>query len=311
VKQFKEYLQEKVQGLSNIGGVKDLIFREGNVFPLSETMFKRIFGDLEYIDGWHVTGWQHIDNMIKLQNTKKSISVFTKIKTASELLNGAVSGGVIFKVSGQKLGGGQNDIMSLPDNQGRRWIVDRESGITLSKSVMKEMDKLKFNMLDIYGGDNVYIQELLKDTKGGNRSSLVGEIWTESRIGIWMDFNGKTKANFIKDYIDGAEKIVKKHKKEFKEALFNAAGANWGTWDEQVINKVKIESVYIAFEDFVYSDYLDIKKDIEQNSTSIDDIQKNTDQYNEVIRGLDTLVKNNINYKVKKVSDILKIIKKR
>ena len=95
-------------------------------FPLSKPMMNRLGRGRENVKALHSTDADGLETLVSLQNTAKSISVFTKLKdTASgEVMVQGVDtgGGVIVELFGDISFAGKYDIFSSADNQGRRWI---------------------------------------------------------------------------------------------------------------------------------------------------------------------------------------------
>ena len=52
----------------------------------------------------------------------------------------------------------------------------------------------------------------------------------------------------IKDYFDGVEKILKKHKKDLTAIFYSYAKSKRQTdsgWDEQIVNNIKVKKVHV------------------------------------------------------------------
>ena len=95
-------------------------------FPLSKPMMNRLGRGQENVKALHSTDANGLETLVSLQNTAKSLSVFTKLRdTASGdvMVQGVeTGGGVIVELEGDIAFKGNYDIFSSADNQGRRWI---------------------------------------------------------------------------------------------------------------------------------------------------------------------------------------------
>tara|TARA_Y100000590_G_scaffold391414_1_gene467992 strand:+ start:31 stop:1122 length:1092 start_codon:yes stop_codon:yes gene_type:complete len=95
-------------------------------FPLSKPMMNRLGRGQENVRALHSTDADGLDTLISLQNTAKSISVFTRLKDKSSgdiMVQGVeTDGGVIVELEGDIAFKGDYDIFTSADNQGRRWL---------------------------------------------------------------------------------------------------------------------------------------------------------------------------------------------
>lgn len=214
--------------------------------------------------------------MYKLQNSKKSISVATEWRDTF-LRNGVWSGvGFNSVVEGELMMGNDDDIMSTPDKQGRRWIntgylensKGKDLGIQAKKveaGIVYLKGKLYWGFLAKY---NLKFHHN-KDTPSGygnlrrlsdildahdlyrNEGSLYDEMYELRDQGnlINGDELNKMKADIIKDYMDGIEKLLKKNKKfldNFRDAAYGVSPEQWsGEWNESVMTNFKIVNVYV------------------------------------------------------------------
>ena len=77
----------------------------------------------------------------------------------------------------------------------------------------------------------------------------VDKAWTELRTERVRD--GKIMSLIIKDYLDGMEKVMKKHSRGLKKVFYNYLqkrdkdGKN-RLWDEIVVNNIKIKMIHTA-----------------------------------------------------------------
>jgi len=153
----------------------------------------------------------------------------------------------------------KSDIMSQPDKTGRRWV--ELYNIDPKEKMHKELEKMVIDLAIKHDPRN---KEYLKTSP-------------EIGIGVWyklqtdlIDNFAKDKASkkmslIIADYIDGVNTILNKHKKEIQGAVHgyyvrrgtvavkhpsgrmvggDSEISEWNAWDEQVVDKIKIEKVH-------------------------------------------------------------------
>ena len=92
--------------------------------PMTPKVMKQIMGDVP-ITTFHNLNWFAIKNQLpKVVGSQKSISTYTT-DTEGHLLKGGgvqTGGGVVLEVEGKVLVAGTEDLGSVPDESGRRWI---------------------------------------------------------------------------------------------------------------------------------------------------------------------------------------------
>ena len=233
MKSFKGYLKEGVawqQSASNM--VFDFGEKYAIKIPVSSTILDKIFPDKIRTTVFHVTDIKGGENLIKLQNKKKSISAFFFMDT-SYLMQGIKSnnGGTIAELDGNVIVSADSDIMSMPDKQGRRWIelvsLSQYDG-AIEEDVVDVIDKLgdKYNWhKDNFGYD---------DDPFGKYWSLQGLL------------DNKSKSLLIKDYIDGMTKVLKKNKTAVEKALrtYSNKRVTKRSWDEQLVDQFTIQKIH-------------------------------------------------------------------
>ena len=135
MKRFKHFLEERRRMPIQVRTFLDSrakpyeywMSRKFNLpFPLSKPMMNRLGRGQENVKALHSTDAAGLETLVSLQNTAKSISVFTKLRdTASGdvMVQGVeTDGGVIVELEGDIAFKGNYDIFSSADNQGRRWL---------------------------------------------------------------------------------------------------------------------------------------------------------------------------------------------
>ena len=232
-------------------GIKDAMI------PLSPSIFKRIWPKPPRTTVFHLTDYEGIKKLKKIQGSKKSISSFFNI-TARAIDDGvATSGGYAVELIGDILAAAPDDISSQPDKTGRRWV-------TLSTLL---------NPIDTYqGGDGIGGGEKLKGMENDINEMMIEIIMkyaddpqfmpdtNKSWIALRQEYLNEKKilSLIIKDYIDGMEKIMKKYSAKLKSVLLDYVkkralepdpdSGDVAEWDEIVVNNFKIQKIHVGWE---------------------------------------------------------------
>jgi len=255
MKSFKGYITEEVAWLQS---TSKMVFDFGQIssmkIPLTSKTMTWIFNvQLPRVTVFHVTNGIGLGNLKKLQNKKKSISAFFNMH-ASFIDSGIkTEGGLVAELDANILMSSKSDIMSMPDKTGRRWV--ELYNIDPKEKTHKEFEKMLIDLAIKHDPKN---KEYLK-------------ISPEIGIGVWYklqsDFkdDGKKMSLIIADYIDGVNAILKKHKNDIQGAIHgyivrrgtvavkhpsgrmvggDSEISEWDAWDEQVVDKIKIEKVH-------------------------------------------------------------------
>jgi len=256
MKSFKTYLKEDPPAWQRSASEKIFEFQQIQYMqiPLTSSTMEWIFQvQLPRATVFHVTSGIGLEKLKKLQNKKKSISAFFNM-TADYIDSGIkTEGGLVAELDANILMSSKNDIMSMPDKAGRRWI--ELHSLDPDEKMHKELEQMVIDLAVKHDPRN---KEYLKTSP-------------EIGIGVWWklqtDFkdDGKKMALIIADYIDGVNVILNKRKKEIQGAVHgyyvrrgtiavkHASGrmvggdselSEWNAWDEQVVDKIKIEKVH-------------------------------------------------------------------
>ena len=225
-------------------GIKDI------KIPISPAIMRRIWPKPVRTKVFHLTDFDGVKKVIKMQGGKRSISAFFNIEPIVLDTGIKSDGGFILEMIADILIASQDDLASQPDKTGRRWI-------TLSSLMNNPTDadpglgggaKLKGMEKDISG--------MLVDivTKHSDITPLpnINKAWNY----LGKSIGGKEKSLIIKDYIDGMEKIMKKHSKVLGSLLTDYTkkriqepdpdSGDRPMWDELVVNNFKIKKVHIG-----------------------------------------------------------------
>ena len=245
---FKTYLREFAQQSTS-----DYVFNVGGdssslKIPISGPMFKRIWPDTIRSTVFHVTDHAGLGKLKKLEGGKKSISAFFSMMSRYMETGVATSGGVVVEMDADILISARDDIMSEVDKTGRRWVMmswfeyqtrDR----TQFSKIEKDLNTLIANLVKKHIPKDKEIQQ----TKHfGKDAGAAFDVWSNMKRHLKGD--GQKLRLVIKDYFDGVEKIIKKHKKWLSSTFYGYAKSKRMTdnaWDEQIVNNIKIKKVHL------------------------------------------------------------------
>ena len=228
MKTFKGYLKEEVawqQSTSKM--IFDFGDKYGIKIPLSSAIIDKVFPEKIQTVVFHVTDIKGGENLIKLQNKKKTISAFFFMDTSYLMQGVKGGGGTIAELDGNVVVSAESDIMSMPDKQGRRWI---ELG-TLAQFGAIEDDAVDVihKLSDKYNPDSNVEKEGF------------GKYWQ-----MQEKVDNKTLSLIIKDYISGMAGVLKKNKKTVEAAFreYSNKRVTKRSWDEQLVDQFTIQKIH-------------------------------------------------------------------
>jgi len=261
MKSFKGYITEEVAWLQS---TSKMIFDFGVVpnmkIPLTSKTMSWIFNvQLPRVTVFHVTSGIGLKNLKRLQNKKKSISAFFNM-TADYIDQGIkTEGGVVAELDANILMSSKSDILSQPDKTGRRWVA--LYNIDPKYKLEKELTQMLIDLAIKHDPRN---KEYLKTAP-----EIGMGVWWKLQTDLLTKFDpakaGKKMSLIIADYMDGVNTILKKHKKDIQGAIHgyivrrgtvavkhpsgrmvggDSEISEWNAWDEQVVDKIKIEKVH-------------------------------------------------------------------
>ena len=146
MKSFQQYLKEEVAWLQS---TSKMVFDFGQIssmkIPLTSKTMTWIFNvQLPRVTVFHVTSGIGLQNLIRLQNKKKSISAFFNMH-ASFIDSGIkTEGGLVAELDANILMSSKSDIMSMPDKTGRRWV--ELYNIDPKEKTHKEFEKMLIDL---------------------------------------------------------------------------------------------------------------------------------------------------------------------
>ena len=216
--------------------------------PMYPKIMKQVLGDVP-ITALHNIDWYNAKVMLpKVLGKKKSISTYTALKNTSLSMGGGVqtSGGIILEVEGKVLIAGTEDLGSVPDESGRRWI---------NPSIFGEIVGMK---QFVGGGGHIYykknlykIDKKLEDILFRYQTSLL-TVNDEERKKYPL-YTNKQKAELIKRWIDASNKFLLKNKKKIKDTFMKNINNPKTTtdrygWNELLVYDTKVKDAFIVLD---------------------------------------------------------------
>jgi len=259
MKTFKGFISEESRDSYD---TKSYIF-DKYVYPaliLSPTALKRVFGNLNKIKAWHVTEQYEISTLVRLQGKQASISALTEINPSkSKPFEGMeTEGGVVVEVDGVELLAAREDAWSELLDGGRRGIhIDPK----YFPNLYKDMRVMLRQIAEKYG-EIISKYDDFEDTSwyddveqfAGKFSNMTNSESERALEGIGGDLTQKDKSNFVKEYIDKCEEVLKKNKKGQEDlrqyGRAKSKKKDGSDYNEIVINQIKINNVYLVKEMF-------------------------------------------------------------
>ena len=252
MKSFKQHLKE-----FTIKSTSDLVFEVGSQglassalkIPISGPMFKRIWPDTIRATVFHVLSAEDIYDLKKLEGKKKSISAFFSMMSRYMETGVATSKGVhvVVEMDADVLVSAKDDIWSLVDNKGRRWV--EVSWFENSNITGPGFGKFEKDLNTLIKGLVVkHLGPIMGQTE--TRAANPFELWImmKSHLKAGREGGGKRLSLVIKDYFDGIERILKANKEVLSNIFYGYTKGKRMTdnsWDEQIVNNIKIKKVHV------------------------------------------------------------------
>ena len=251
MKSFKTYLREFAQQSTS-----DYVFdtpsgHSGSLkIPISGPMFKRIWPDTIRSTVFHVTDHAGLARLKKLEGGKKTISAFYSMMSRYMESGVATSGGVVVEMDADVIVSASSDIMSEVDKTGRRWVEMSWFANAQRYGTGPAFGKVEKDLTTLITGlvkKHIPKDKEIQQTKHfGKDAGAAFDVWSNMKRHLKGD--GQKLRLVIKDYFDGVEKIIKKHKKVMGDIFYGYARSKRSTedsWDEQLVNNIKVKTVHL------------------------------------------------------------------
>jgi hypothetical protein len=129
--------------------------------------------------------------------------------------------------------------MSEVDKTGRRWVEMSWFANAQRYGTGPAFDKVEKDL-------NTLIKTIVAKHLPSLKNYEPFDIWMDMKRYVKGD--GKKLRLVIKDYFDGVEKIIKKHKKTMENIFYGYAKSKRSTedsWDEQLVNNIKVKTIHL------------------------------------------------------------------
>jgi len=247
--------------------LKDLLFEKAQIahtkkslewvsmdfIPIFPKVMKQIMGDTP-ITVFHNLDSDSIKNKLsRVIGSKKSISTFSADSSNRLSLGGGVQtdGGVVLEVEGKVLVAGTEDLGSVPDEAGRRWLHPNTLGKILGlKQFEGGAGGINYRKT-IYKYDKK-LEDILWRYK---TSLLVVPTDPQDVKDRFPMYSGKQKAELIKRYIDASNKFLLSNKDSIKKSFMRNVNnpkvtkfmSQYG-YNELLVYEVKVKDAYIVID---------------------------------------------------------------
>ena len=218
--------------------------------PISPAIFRRIWPKPVRTKVFHLTDFDGVKKVIKMQGGKRSISAFFNMDDIVIETGIKSEGGFVLEMKADVLAASQDDMSSQPDKTGRRWMTfstlmnkptDSDPGLGGATKLKKMENDIKEMLINI-----------IVDHSDITPVPNVNKAWGY----LGKSVGGKEKSLIIKDYLDGMEKVMKKYAKplgtiftDYVKKRIQEPDPDSGDkpmWDELVVNNFTIEKVHVV-----------------------------------------------------------------
>ena len=221
--------------------------------PISPAIFRRIWPKPVRTKVFHLTDFDGVKKVIKMQGGKRSISAFFNMDDIVIETGIKSEGGFVLEMKADVLAASQDDMSSQPDKTGRRWMTfstlmnkptDSDPGLggaTKLKKMENDIDEMLIEIIMQYADDPKFMPNVNK-----------------SWIALGQEYRNENKilSQIIRDYLDGMEKVMKKYSKVLGSLLTaytkkriqepDPDSGDKPMWDELVVNNFTIEKVHVV-----------------------------------------------------------------
>ena len=218
--------------------------------PISPAIFRRIWPKPVRTKVFHLTDFDGVKKVIKMQGGKRSISAFFNMDDIVIETGIKSEGGFVLEMMADVLAASQDDMSSQPDKTGRRWMTfstlmnkptDSDPGLGGATKLKRMENDIKEMLIKI-----------IVDHSDITPVPNVNKAWGY----LGKSVGGKEKSLIIKDYLDGMEKVMKKYAKplgtiftDYVKKRIQEPDPDSGDkpmWDELVVNNFTIEKVHVV-----------------------------------------------------------------
>jgi len=235
---FKKFLLEQELFYK---GIAEML--SSSSIPITSKVSKLLGFEQKNIEVFHCTTNKHLSAMIKLQNSKKHISTFTK--GLSNLLDKIIiKPDVMFVLKGNSVMEFEHDIFSTPDKYGRRWLST--TGTPKSQFLQDAINIKVIKQMLLLSGKDLDPYNVLADKRTYKE--------------IFNLLNKKQKTEIVQMYFDKIHDMMTKpiYTKIVKDIL--SINKISSTYNEIILNNFKIIGAY-ALENGRYQYNHDSAKD--------------------------------------------------
>jgi len=221
--------------------------------PMTPKTMKQILGDTP-ITTFHNLNWFSIKKQLpKVIGKKKSISTYTTDTEGHLSIGGGIQtgGGVVLEVEGKVLVAGTEDLASVPDEQGRRWIHPSTFGKIVGLSQFSGGGGGIYYRKSLYKYDKK-LEDILFKYK---TSLLIAPTDSKEDTDRFPPYDNKQKAELIKRYINASNKFLLKMKKKIKKSFMDNVNNPKITkfmslygYNELLVYDVKVKDAYIVLD---------------------------------------------------------------
>ena len=246
--------------------------------PMTPKVIKQIMGDTP-ITTFHNLDWFAIKNQLpKVVGSKKSVSTYNSSKNMSMLMGGGVQtkGGIVLELEGKVLVAGTEDLGSVPDESGRRWLAPEVLGKILGMKDLQGAGSGQKYKKQLYKVDKK-LEDLLYKYK---TSLLVMPSDSAEDKARFPKYTGKQKAELIKRWIDASNKFLLKNKKKIRKSFMDNVNNPKITafmsklgYNELLVYDVKVKDAYIVI------DILGEPGDFEATESVLKKVKKDLKKY--------------------------------
>jgi hypothetical protein len=201
-------------------------------------MMKRIWPDTIRTTVFHTTDLSGLQKLKGLEGGKKTISAFFSMMDKYMQSGIATGGGIVAEMDADVLVSAADDIMSVVDNRGRRWVEMSWFANSQRFGTGPAFGKVEKDL-------NTLIANLVKKHLPSLKNYEPFVVWSDMKK--WVKGDGKKLSLVIKDYFDGVEKVIKKNKEVMGGIFYGYAKSKRMTdnaWDEQVVNNIEITKIH-------------------------------------------------------------------